>query len=112
MSRQFLLYFCSIFLLGTLWTMAQIPDSFASHRVQKGETLEMLLEQYKITAEQLEEYNPLVTRFGIRRRMNLRIPIYSNTAVVQPEKPIQNPQNSTVSFTLHEVLPKETKWRL
>ena len=92
--------------------MAQIPDSFASHRVQKGEILEMLLEQYKITAEQLEEYNPLVTRFGIRRRMNLRIPIYSNTAVVQPEKPIQNPQNSTVSFTLHEVLPKETKWRL
>ena len=101
-----------IFLLGTFVTFAQIPESFVSHRVKKGETIEMVLSQYQINLEQLQEYNPVIERFGIRRRMNLRIPVYSkplNSTISNiPNKVV----TSVTSFTIHEVVPKETKWRL
>ncbi|MDC0387025.1 LysM peptidoglycan-binding domain-containing protein, partial [Flavobacteriaceae bacterium] len=112
MKRLRIFYFSFIFLLGTFVTFAQIPESFVSHRVKKGETIEMVLSQYQINLEQLQEYNPVIERFGIRRRMNLRIPVYSkplNSTISNiPNKVV----TSVTSFTIHEVVPKETKWRL
>ena len=112
MKRLRIFYFSFIFLLGTVVTFAQIPESFVSHRVKKGETIEMVLSQYQINLEQLQEYNPVIERFGIRRRMNLRIPVYSkplNSTISNiPNKVV----TSVTSFTIHEVVPKETKWRL
>jgi len=66
MKRLRIFYFSFIFLLGTVVTFAQIPESFVSHRVKKGETIEMVLSQYQINLEQLQEYNPVIERFGIR----------------------------------------------
>ena len=68
----------SLLLLSSFYVVAQTPKSFITHKVRKGETLELIIEQYGIDELQLKEYNPSVERFGIRRRMNLRIPVYSN----------------------------------
>jgi LysM repeat protein len=92
--------------------VAQTPDSFTTHKVKRGETIELLIDQYKITKTQLLEYNPSLEKFGLRKRMNLRIPVY------QVKEPIAVTENNNLTaedsfeFTLHEVVPKETKWRL
>ena len=71
----------------------------------------LIIEQYGIDELQLKEYNPSVERFGIRRRMNLRIPVYSNQEKAV-ETQSQETSINTLSFSQHEVAPKETKWRL
>jgi LysM repeat protein len=97
--------------LSSFYVVAQTPESFTTHKVRKGETLELIIEHYGIDELQLKEYNPSVERFGIRRRMNLRIPVYS----IQ-EKAVETQSQETTIYTLnfiqHEVTPKETKWRL
>jgi LysM repeat protein len=108
--RSFL--FFGLFLLTSLYSVAQTPDSFTTHKVKRGETIELLIDQYKITKTQLLEYNPSLEKFGLRKRMNLRIPVY------QVKEPIAVTENNNLTaedsfeFTLHEVVPKETKWRL
>ena len=108
--RSFL--FFGLFLLTSLYSVAQTPDSFTTHKVKRGETIELLIDQYKITKTQLLEYNPSLEKFGLRKRMNLRIPVY------QVKEPIAVTENNNLTaedsfeFTLHEVIPKETKWRL
>jgi len=101
----------SLLLLSSFYVVAQTPESFTNHKVRKGETLELIIEQYGIDELQLKEYNPSVERFGIRRRMNLRIPVYSNQEKAV-EKQSQETSIDTLSFSQHEVAPKETKWRL
>ena len=100
-----------LLLLSSFYLVAQTPESFTAHKVRKGETLELIIEHYGIDELQLKEYNPSVERFGIRRRMNLRIPVYS----IQ-EKAVETQSQETTIYTLnfiqHEVTPKETKWRL
>lgn len=100
-----------LLLLSSFYLVAQTPESFTAHKVRKGETLELIIEHYGIDELQLKEYNPSVERFGIRRRMNLRIPLYS----IQ-EKAVETQSQETTIYTLnfiqHEVTPKETKWRL
>jgi len=100
-----------LLLLSSFYVVAQTPESFTTHKVRKGETLELIIEHYGIDELQLKEYNPSVERFGIRRRMNLRIPVYS----IQ-EKAVETQSQETTIYTLnfiqHEVTPKETKWRL
>jgi LysM repeat protein len=104
--------FFGLFLLTSLYSVAQTPDSFTTHKVKRGETIELLIDQYKITKTQLLEYNPSLEKFGLRKRMNLRIPVY------QVKEPIAVTENNNLTaedsfeFTLHEVVPKETKWRL
>ena len=49
-------------LLGAFLGFGQTPERFASHRVKKGETLTEILALYKISEEQLLEYNPLLER--------------------------------------------------
>lgn len=107
---QFFVFF-SLFFLGSFLSLAQTPTSFKTHKVKKGETLEFILDSYGIDEVQLQEYNPSVERFGVRRRMNLRIPVYSN---LSPEVVPAVPEikKDTSRFVLHEVTPKETKWRL
>jgi len=107
---QFFVFF-SLFCLGSFLSLAQTPTSFKIHKVKKGETLEFILDSYGIDEVQLQEYNPSVERFGVRRRMNLRIPVYSN---LSPEAVPAVPEikKDTSRFVLHEVAPKETKWRL
>ncbi|MEK9566705.1 MAG: LysM peptidoglycan-binding domain-containing protein [Flavobacteriaceae bacterium] len=107
---QFFVFF-SLFCLGSFLSLAQTPTSFKTHKVKKGETLEFILDSYGIDEVQLQEYNPSVERFGVRRRMNLRIPVYSN---LSPEVVPAVPEikKDTSRFVLHEVAPKETKWRL
>jgi LysM repeat protein len=108
--RSFL--FFGLFLLTSLYSVAQTPDSFTTHKVKRGETIELLIDQYEITKTQLLEYNPSLEKFGLRKRMNLRIPVY------QVKEPIAVTENNNLTaedsfeFTLHEVVPKETKWRL
>ena len=108
--RSFL--FFGLFLLTSLYSVAQSPDSFSSDMVERGETIELLIDQYEITKTQLLEYNPSLEKFGLRKRMNLRIPVY------QVKEPIAVTENNNLTaedsfeFTLHEVIPKETKWRL
>jgi LysM repeat protein len=67
-----------LLLLSSFYVVAQTPESFTNHKVRKGETLELIIEHYGIDELQLKEYNPSVERFGIRRRMNLRIPSLFN----------------------------------
>lgn len=104
--------FFGLFLLTSLYSVAQTPDSFTTHKVKRGETIELLIDQYEITKTQLLEYNPSLEKFGLRKRMNLRIPVY------QVKEPIAVTENNNLTaedsfeFTLHEVIPKETKWRL
>jgi len=107
---QFFVFF-SLFCLGSFLSLAQTPTSFKTHKVKKGETLELILDSYGIDEVQLQEYNPSIERFGVRRRMNLRIPLYSN---LSPEVVPAVPEikKDTSRFVLHEVAPKETKWRL
>ncbi len=107
---QFFVFF-SLFCLGSFLSLAQTPTSFKTHKVKKGETLEFILDSYGIDEVQLQEYNPSVERFGVRRRMNLRIPVYSN---LSPEvvPAVSEIKKDTSRFVLHEVTFKETKWRL
>ena len=98
-------------MLSGFWSFAQIPDSFITHKVKRGDTVESLLEQYGINQNQLLEYNPSVEKLGLRRRMNLRIPVFELKQEATLEKTIET-QEVDSDFTFHVVAPKETKWRL
>lgn len=100
----------TFFLLFGLYAQAQTPERFKNHRVGKNETLNAIIEQYGISESQLLEYNPLVERVGIKRRMTLRIPIYA--VGVQQDAAISKVSSSSAQEFIHLVAPKETKWRL
>lgn len=56
-----------LFFFGGFISMAQTPDSFISHKVRKGETIDFLVVKYGITKSQLKEYNPFVESLGIKK---------------------------------------------
>ncbi|MEC7172896.1 MAG: LysM peptidoglycan-binding domain-containing protein [Bacteroidota bacterium] len=85
-----------------------MPEKFLSHKVKKKETVFGITRKYNITESQLYEYNPLLKKIGLRKRMVLRIPIYPLTFEEVPEPSIEADQN-TKSYV---VKPKETKWRI
>jgi LysM repeat protein len=91
----------------------EIPTSFEYHKVKSGETLFGISQDYKISQETLLEYNPILSKTGLRKRMKLRIPIYDSPKLVE-EKPIVKPLQTkdTLTTQLHVVQAKETKWRL
>jgi LysM repeat protein len=64
----------------------ETPTKFISHKVKKKETIFGITRNYNITEEQLNEYNPLLEKVGLRRRMILRIPVYPKP-VVAPSSP-------------------------
>ena len=89
-------------------TLAQdtaIPTGFVTHKVKKKETLYGLSQQYNVTIEQIEEYNPAIVRVGLKRRMSLRIPVYAKT----PEKVEVSSSPETEDYV---VPAKATKWRI
>ncbi len=93
---------------GILFSTAQeMPEKFLSHRVKKKQTIFGITRKYNITEMQLYEYNPLLKKVGLRRRMVLRIPLYPEVVekLLEPVKVDENTQ-------AYIVKPKETKWRI
>ena len=98
-----LLLICGIFFS----TAQEIPVKFLSHKVKKKETIFGITRKYNVTAEQLNEYNPLLKKVGLRKRMMLRIPVYPK--IVEKVTPPPQVDQRTQSYI---VKSKETKWRI
>lgn len=81
---------------------------FLSHKVKKKETVIGITRKYNITETQLYEYNPLLKKIGLRKRMTLRIPVYPMVEEKLPEPTVELDQNTQAYI----VKPKETKWRI
>lgn len=95
-----------IVIFFTLFSVAQddmIPEKFIIHKVQKGENLYMLSKKYEISIDQIQNYNPQLIKRGLKKRMQLRIPVYS--LVKEKNKVFDN----TIKYL---VKPKDTKWRI
>ncbi len=99
--------FLSIFLIIFIsFTYAQnnlTPESFIIHKVKKGDNLFNLTKKYGVNSEQIEEFNPMLIKKGLKRRMQLRIPVYSELKL---KNPVVNKTNEYI------VKPKDTKWRI
>lgn len=80
---------------------------FLSHKVKKKETIFGITRKYSITETQLYEYNPLLRKIGLRKRMVLRIPVYP--VVVEEIPDSVKADDGTQAYI---VKPKETKWRI
>ena len=112
---RFRLIFFILLLLIILPLVAQeIPAHFEYHRVRVGETLFGLSQKYGITEEELLEYNSILSKTGLRKRMKLRIPVYTKTeeVVEMIDELLPKAVIDTLGFETHLVLAKETKWRL
>ncbi|MDC3276231.1 LysM peptidoglycan-binding domain-containing protein [Flavobacteriaceae bacterium] len=102
----FILY---LFFFAGFIVLAQTPDSFISHKVRKGETIDFLIAKYGITKPQLKEYNPSIESLGIRKKMNLRIPVFQ---LKKPPIITTSISRPSLEYIIHKVAPKENKWRL
>ena len=60
---------------------------------------------YNVSIENIKEYNPLIDKIGLKRKMKLQIPFFK-------KKPIIEDSTELVNYKKHIVKPKETKWRL
>ena len=103
-------YLVFLFLfIGVQFSFGQTPERFITHKVKKEETLTEIIETYSITEEQLLEYNPLIEKIGVKRRMSIRIPVYEG----KPLRPKLIVGSEDIQpYSIHIVKPKETKWRL
>ena len=99
------LFFFFFLILGFLSFSQTTPDRFIVHKVKKKETLYSLSKIYNISIETIKEYNPLINKIGLKRKMKLQIPIFKNEPSIE-DKPV------LVNYKRHVVKPKETKWRL
>ena len=98
------LFFIGIFFSLNLFGQ-ETPERFISHKVKKKETLYGLARIYNVNVDQILEFNPLVEKIGLKKRMQLKIPVYPI---------IEEPKAVVLSEGLEKYLvqPKETKWRL
>ena len=104
----FIFYFFTV--IGFLTIEAQQnPESFLSHKVKKRETIYGITRSYNITEKQLKEYNPLLQKVGLRRRMLLRIPVYKKPI---KESTIPKLVDEHDGSHLYIVKPKDSKWRI
>ena len=99
------LIFFFFLILGFLTFSQSTPDRFIVHKVKKKETLYSLSKIYNISIETIKEYNPLIDKIGLKRKMKLQIPFFKN-------KPVVEALPELVIYKKHIVRPKETKWRL
>ena len=53
----------------------ETPLRFIAHKVKKKETLYGLARQYNISIEQIKEFNPLIEKIGLKKKMQLQIRI-------------------------------------
>ena len=86
----------------------QKPESFISHKVKKRETIFGITRSYNISERQLIEFNPLLEKVGLRKRMLLRIPVYKQ----QKKEVIDTLVDEGKGTQVYIVKPKETKWRI
>ena len=109
--RLFIIVFIVFFSSSTLvFSQDQgVPFDFRSHKVKRNQTLYSISKTYDISVEQLKEYNPLVGRIGLRKRMTIRIPVYKRIKPVV-EEVIKNIEDR--DFQIYKVKVKETKWRI
>ena len=98
-------FFFFFLILGFLSFSQSTPDRFIVHKVKKKETLYSLSKMYNISIETIKEYNPLIDKIGLKRKMKLQIPFFKYKEVIE-DKP------ELVNYKTHLVKPKETKWRL
>jgi LysM repeat protein len=103
MKLKLIFYFFLI--LGFLSFSQTNPDRFIVHKVKKKETLYSLSKMYNISIETIKDYNPLIDKIGLKRKMKLQIPFFKNVHILK-DKP------KLVNYKKHIVKPKETKWRL
>ncbi|MBJ25659.1 MAG: hypothetical protein CMC91_05980 [Flavobacteriaceae bacterium] len=80
-------------------------ETFISHKVKKKETLYSISRLYGLNVDQVMEYNPILSKRGLRKRMILRIPIFKKEELMLREISDDN-------FFTYEVKPKDTKWRI
>ena len=99
------IFFFFFLTLGFLTFSQTSPDRFIVHKVKKKETLYSLSKIYNISIETIKEYNPLIDKIGLKRKMKLQIPFFKN-------KPVVEALPELVNYKKHIVRPKETKWRL
>ena len=104
-SMKLRVFFFFFLILGFLSFSQSTPDRFIVHKVKKKETLYSLSKMYNISIETIKEYNPLINKIGLKRKMKLQIPFFKNKEVIE-DKP------ELVNYKTHLVKPKETKWRL
>ena len=104
-SMKLRVFFLFFLILGFLSFSQNTPDRFVVHKVKKKETLYSLSKMYNISIETIKEYNPLIDKIGLKRKMKLQIPFFKNKEVID-DKP------ELVNYKTHLVKPKETKWRL
>lgn len=102
MKRIFFLFGFFICLLAVA---QDAPEGFVTHKVKKKETLYGLARQYNISIDQIKEFNPLIEKIGLKKKMILQIPVYPVVAPVQAV-PLAD------GLSKYLVQPKETKWRL
>ena len=81
------------------------PETFISHKVKKKETLYSISRLYDLNIEQVMEYNPILSKRGLRKRMILKIPVFKKKELVSEEIPDHN-------IIIYKVKPKDTKWRI
>lgn len=93
-----LLGFLLVILLSSCAAKAQ---QYKSHTVERGETIESIAKQYKVTAEDIIKLNPDARR-GVRR----------NNVLVIPSKSIKVAKDVDVTFTNHRVRRKETLYSI
>ena len=105
--RFFLIFFT--FLIASLSFLSSQeknqPETFISHKVKKKETLYSISRLYDLNIEQVMEYNPILSRRGLRKRMILKIPVFKKKELISEEIPDHN-------IIIYKVKPKDTKWRI
>ena len=100
----FLIFFVSSFTCVSSQEKNQL-ETFISHKVKKKETLYSISRLYDLNIDQVIEYNPIILKRGLRKRMILRIPVFKKEELILREI-------SDDKFFTYEVKPKDTKWRI
>lgn len=78
---------------------------FATHEVQKRETLYGIAKKYDITEEQIKKHNPNLYSSELKRKMEIRIPKYKN--IIETVTTL-DPN----AFEDYAVAAKETRWSI
>jgi LysM repeat protein len=98
-----------VFIFSFLFVVAAFgqnnPERFLTHKVKKKETLYGLARKYNVSIEQIKEFNPLIEKIGLKKRMQIKIPVYP---IIEAPKAVPLKEG----LEKYLVQPKETKWRL
>lgn len=98
-----------VFIFSFLFVVAAFgqnnPERFLTHKVKKKETLYGLARKYNVSIEQIKEFNPLIEKIGLKKRMQIKIPVYP---IIEAPKALPLKEG----LEKYLVQPKETKWRL